>query len=178
MAILTPYDFGTIYKHTPKTIKEALQQAKVLFPTLPPSTLQRTHPLPPLEQPTPSNNSQYPNTHTQSTLGRAIHIITKVKTITMKDKWGVQAIKRTYLCQWQSTQGTTQQWRSEEGLLHPDNTLLKHNLLLITQHDRKILEQKTTQQYTKHLNHSQSKDKKIHASTPQNNQCQNIHTRV
>ena len=57
--------------------------------------------------------------------------------------------------------GTTQQWRIEEDILHPDNILLDHNLLLITQHRQKILEQKTTQQYADHLNHSQSKDKRF-----------------
>ena len=81
-AILTPDEFKAIYRHTPKTIKEALQQAKILFPNPPPPpTPQRTHLT--LEQPIPSSNTQHPNIHTQHNLGRAIHTITQVKTTTV-----------------------------------------------------------------------------------------------
>lgn len=75
-----------------------------------------------------------------------MHTITNDKITTRKDKWGAQAIKRTYLCQWQSTQGYTQQWCTEEDLLHPYNILLEHNLLLITQYQNT----KRTQKATKH----------------------------
>ena len=54
--------------------------------------------------------------------------------------------------------GITQQWRTEEDLLHLDNNLLDHNLLLMTQYHMETLKQKTTQAYATYLNHTQTKD--------------------
>ena len=153
-AILTPEEFRTIYKHAPKTIKAALQQAQILFPNLQIQTPQRT-----IQPPTSTNQ-----THTQQLdppLGQAIHKIIKEKTTTRKDKWGAQAINKSYLCLWQNANTIIQQWRNEEDLLHPDNILFDHNLLTITQYNNTLLEQATTKTYANYLTHAQTKDKKF-----------------
>jgi hypothetical protein len=61
----------------------------------------------------------------------------------------------------QAPQGTIQQWRKEEEPLHPDNLLLEHNILRITQHQRKQAKLNTTQKYACWLNHIQWKDNKF-----------------
>jgi hypothetical protein len=48
----------------------------------------------------------------------------------------------------------------EEDLLHPNNILLHHDLLLITRYHNTTSEQKTTQTYVDYLNHTQTKDRK------------------
>ena len=45
-------------------------------------------------------------------------------------------------CQWQVLQGKIQQWRKMDELVHPDNILLEHNILRITQYHTKQLELK------------------------------------
>jgi hypothetical protein len=89
----------------------------------------------------------------QPTLGQPIQTIIKDKTSTRKDKWGVQAINWMYLCQWQLPLGTTQQCRKEEELLNPDNILLEHNTLRITQYHNAQVRHKTTQTYDNFLHH-------------------------
>jgi hypothetical protein len=42
-------------------------------------------------------------------LGQAIQTIIQEITITKKNKWGVHAIRKKYLCQLQAPQGTIQQ---------------------------------------------------------------------
>ena len=91
--ILTSEEFRTTYKNLPKTIQAALHQARILFPQPPQPALQIT--------------PQTTQTHTQPTnptpnliFGTAIHKIIKAKTTIRKDKWGAQAIKKTFLCQW------------------------------------------------------------------------------
>ena len=44
---------------------------------------------------------------------------------------------------------------------HPNNILLDHNLLLITQYHMRTLKHKTTQTFDKYLNHIQTKDNKF-----------------
>ena len=159
MGILTPVEFQTRYKQISKAIKTALQQAQTLFPTPPPSTPHTNRPLPPQNINTNTTTTLTPST--QPTLGCAIHNIIQDKTTIRKDKWGAQAIKRSYLCQWRTHNETTQQWRTEENLLHPDNILLDHNLLLITQYHKTKTEHETTQLYKDYTHHSQSKDNKF-----------------
>jgi hypothetical protein len=53
------------------------------------------------------------------------------------------------------------QWHKEEDLLHPDNILLDHNLLTITQYHNTLLEQKMAKTYANYLTHVQTKDKKF-----------------
>ncbi len=103
-------------------------------------------------------------TNTQQTnppLGQAIHKIIKEKSTTRKDKWGAHAINKSYLCQWQHSDNTTHQWRNEEDLLHPDNILLDHNLLTITQFHNQLLKQKIAKTYDHFNTHVQTKDKKF-----------------
>ena len=157
--ILTPSEFQTTYNHAPKTIKEALKLATTLFPTPSPSTTQRSHTQ--LPHPTPTHTIHNPNNPQQPTLGLPIHTIVNEKITTRKDKWGAQATKRTYLCQWQHTQGITQEWRTDKELLHPDNILLEHNLLLISQYHKKNMEHNTTQTYASYFNYTQPKDNKF-----------------
>ena len=153
-AILTHEEFRTSYSYAPKTIKEALQQARILFPPPQPHTPQRTI------QPTQVISIINVH-HIDPPLGQAIHKIIKKKITTRKDKWGAQAINKAYLCQWQNTDITTQQWRKEEDLLHPDNILLDHNLLTITQYHNTMLEHKMTKAYANYFTHVQTKDKKF-----------------
>ena len=154
-AILTPEEFLATYNHITKTIKKALQYATTIFTraTTPTQHLPRTH----LPQQTSTNITP---THIppilQPTLGRAIHTITQDKTSIRKNKWGPQAITKQYLCQWQTPQGSTLQWRKEEDLLHPDNILLDHNLLHITQFHNKAKEQLAIQEYTTHNTHTKT----------------------
>lgn len=96
MAILTPEEFRAIYKQTPKIIKKALQQIKVLFLT-PPHAYLINHPQ--RSQQTLTNITHNSMSSTQPTLMQAIHTIIKENTTTKKDKRGAQVIKRTYLCQ-------------------------------------------------------------------------------
>jgi hypothetical protein len=56
---------------------------------------------------------------------------------------------------------TIHQWRKEEDLLHPDNILLDHNLLTITQYHNTILEHEMANTYANYLTHVQTKDKKF-----------------
>ena len=70
--------------------------------------------------------------------------------------------KKTYLCQWQTTQGNTHQWCTKEDLPNPNNILLDHNLLLIAQYQNITREQEATQAYPNYLNYTQTKDKKTH----------------
>ena len=148
-----PEEFRAIFKQTPKIIKDALQQAKILFPT-PPHASHMNHPQ--QSQQTLSNITHNPTSSTQFTLRQVIHTIIKENTTTKQDKRGAQAIKRTYLCQWQTTHGKTQQCRTEENLLHPDNILLDHNLLLIIQYYKTIMTQIATQIYVDYSNYSYS----------------------
>lgn len=90
-----------------------------------------------------------PTPPNQPPLGQAIQAIIKDKINTKKDKWGAQSITKSYLCQWPLSQGTTQQWRKEEELLHPNNISLEHNLYCITLNHTLIVS-----------NHTQSKDNK------------------
>jgi hypothetical protein len=153
-AILTPEEFRTIYKHAFKAIKAALHQAQILFPYSQPHTPQRT-----IQPPPPTNLTNIQQL--DPPLGRSIHKIIKEKTTTRKDKWGAQAINKSYLCLWQNSNNTIQQWRNEEDLLHPDNILLDHNLLTITQYNNTILEQTMAKTYANYLSHVQTKDKKF-----------------
>ena len=153
-AILTLDEFRTLYKHAPKTIQAALQQAQLLFPQPPPYTPQGN------AQPTQPINL----TNTQQIappLGQAIHKIIKDKTTFRKDKWGAQAKTKSYLCQWQDIHTTTHQWRKEEALLHLDNILLEHNLLTITQYHDSITKQQAAKTYANYLTHVQTKDTKF-----------------
>jgi hypothetical protein len=153
-AILTLEEFRTIYNHAPKTIKAALHQAQTLFPHSQTHTPQRTIQPPP---PTNITNTQ----QLDPPLGQAIHKIIKEKTTTRKDKWGAQAINKSYLCLWQNTNNTIQQWRNEEDLLHPDNILFDHNLLTITQYNNTLFEQSMAKTYANYLSHVQTRDKKF-----------------
>ena len=146
-AILTHEEFRITYKHVPKIIKEALQQAQVLFslsqPHMPQRTIQPTQHINPIA--------------IQPPLGQAIHKIIKEKNVTRKDKWGAQAINKSYLCQWKTTTNITQQWRKKEDLLHPDNILIDHNLLVIAQYHNELIKQKMAKTYDNYFTHVQSK---------------------
>ena len=52
-------------------------------------------------------------------------------------------------------------WRYKDELLHPDNILLEHNILCLTQYHTKQTETNTTLKYASCLNHIQSKDNKF-----------------
>ena len=168
-SILTPEEFRIIYKSSPKTIKVALQQTQILFPQPQQPTSQRT---PKITQHPPQDT----NPNLNPILGNAIHKIINEKITTRKDKWGAQATKKTYLCQWQTTNSTTHQWRTEEDLLHPDNIFLNHNLLAITQYHTANITQNTTNTYVKYLTNTQTKDIKfIHPPLTITNITVNIH---
>lgn len=163
-AILTPKEFQNTYKYIPKSIKDAMQQASTLFPIPPTPITHTTHTHPPPQ--TPPQETQTPNITRpllQPTLGQVIQAITNEKPNTKKNKWGAQAITKSYLCKWQLSQDTAQQWRKEEELLHPDNISLEHNIFCITQYHKTQREKHTTQIYVNCLNHTQSKyNKYIH----------------
>ena len=140
-AILTQEEYRTIYKYIPKTIKEALRQATIIFPTTTP-----TH-LPNHLQTTPTNitlDLTRQSHHIDPTLGHVIYEIMDIKITNRKGKWGAQTTKRKYQCQWLTPHGITQQRRQEDDLLHPDNILFEHNLLLTTRYHTTTHKQKAT----------------------------------
>lgn len=139
-------------------MKDALQQAQTLFPPLT-LTPHRNHSQ--TTQGTPIFITHNPQTPPHTILEQTTQAIINGKTTAQKDKWGAQAVKISYLCQWQTASGPTQQCRTKEDLLHPDNILLDHNLLLIAQYHTKALKHKTTQAYATYLNHTQTKDNKF-----------------
>ena len=88
--ILTPNEFQTIYKHTPKTIKEALKQASTIFPTpstpstntnnphhtqISPQATHTTNPPPPTNGPRTcnSNHNKRKDTHQKRQMGSKSH---------------------------------------------------------------------------------------------------------
>ena len=89
-SILSPQEFKIKSKAFPKLTKEALQQAKILFP-IPIQPIATPPTQEPLHALNTSNDNQY--------VGKQKHIITNTKTTSYKDKWGAQAIKKPYLCQ-------------------------------------------------------------------------------
>jgi ribonuclease HI len=168
-SFLTPEEFRITYKNLPKTIKAALQQAQILFP-------QSQQPAPQITPQIIQHLTHNTDPNLNPILGKTIHKIIKEKTTTRKDKGGAQAIKKTYLCQWQTTNNTTHQWRTEEDLLHPDNIFLTHNLLTITQYHTATTTQNTTNTYTKYLTNTQTNDTKfIHPPLTITNLTLNIH---
>ena len=56
-----------------------------------------------------------------------IHLIIDTKTTSHEDKWGAQAIKKSYLCQ-RNTTPITAKWVGGSQLLHTYNITLDHNL--------------------------------------------------
>jgi hypothetical protein len=76
---LSPQEFKIEFKASPKLIKKTLPQAKILFP--PP-----TQPIgtPPPQESTYAINTNNDNQH----VGKQMYLITGIKTISNKDKWG------------------------------------------------------------------------------------------
>ena len=157
-SILTPKEFQFIYKYIPKTIKEALQQASIIFPPPPLANITNS---PQQTIPQSENTIHAPSPPLNLILGQSIQNIVKEQTTTKKDRWDAQSIREKYLCQWQVPLGTIQQWRKEEELLHKDNILLEHNILRIIQYHREQAKLNIAREYASCLNHTQSKDSKF-----------------